>query len=166
MKRKKGFYSISVVAKMFSVHQQTVRMYEKEGLISPKRTEGNTRLFSEEDVDRLEEVINLTHKMGVNLAGVQVILKLQKKVKKLQDDTNKLFEQMHGQLEEQSDEYKTVIQKDGEKLLEIKKEGGRKGVSPVDVEVEKSNIQNNNRDTNDPDSDDSDDWEIEYEDDK
>src|SRR3989339_1989297 len=98
MKRRKGFYSISVVSKMFNVHQQTVRMYEKEGLISPKRTEGNTRLFSEEDVDRLEEVINLTHKMGVNLAGVQVILKLQKKVKKLQDDTNKLFEQMHGQL--------------------------------------------------------------------
>jgi MerR family transcriptional regulator, heat shock protein HspR len=69
MRRRKGFYSISVVAKMFSVHQQTIRMYEKEGLISPKRTEGNTRLFSEEDVDRLEEVIFLTHKMGVNLAG-------------------------------------------------------------------------------------------------
>ena len=95
MRRKKGFYSISVVAKMFSVHQQTIRMYEKEGFIAPKRTDGNTRLFSEEDVDRLEEVINLTHKMGVNLAGVQMILKLQKKIRRLQGEMNKLFEQMH-----------------------------------------------------------------------
>ena len=77
MKRRKGFYSISVVSKMFSVHQQTIRMYEKEGLVCPKRTNGNTRLFSEDDVDRLEQVINLTHKMGINIAGVQMILKLQ-----------------------------------------------------------------------------------------
>ena len=83
-KRKKGYYSISVVAKMFSVHQQTIRLYEKEGLISPKRSSGNTRLFSEEDVDRLEEIIYLTHKLGVNLSGVEVILSLQKKVSKLQ----------------------------------------------------------------------------------
>ena len=88
MKRKKGFYSISVVAEMFEVHQQTIRMYEKEGLIAPKRSDGNTRLFSEEDVDRLEEIIYLTHKMGVNLAGVEIILKLKKRVGKLQDELN------------------------------------------------------------------------------
>ena len=57
MKRKKGYFSISAVAEMFSVHQQTIRLYEKEGLITPKRSEGNTRLFSEEDVNRLEEII-------------------------------------------------------------------------------------------------------------
>ena len=57
LKRKKGFFSISAVAKMFSVHQQTIRLYEKEGLIAPKRSAGNTRLFAEEDVDRLEEGI-------------------------------------------------------------------------------------------------------------
>ncbi len=73
MKRKKGFFSISAVAEMFSVHQQTIRLYEKEGLISPKRSDGNTRLFSEEDVDRLEEVIYLTHQLGINLAGVDMI---------------------------------------------------------------------------------------------
>ena len=54
IRRKKGFFSISAVAKMFSVHQQTVRLYEKQGLIAPKRSTGNTRLFSEEDIDRLE----------------------------------------------------------------------------------------------------------------
>ncbi len=165
MKRKKGFYSISVVAKMFSVHQQTIRMYEKEGLISPKRTEGNTRQFSEEDVDRLEEVINLTHKMGVNLAGVQIILKLQKKVKRLQEDMNKVFEQMQGQLEDQSDDYKAVIKKDGEKLIGMKEDGAKSGVSLVDVKAEKSNIQNSNRNADNPDSEDTDNWEIEYEDD-
>jgi len=71
IRRKKGFFSISAVAKMFSVHQQTVRLYEKQGLINPKRSSGNTRLFSEEDIDQLEEVIYLTHEMGINLAGVE-----------------------------------------------------------------------------------------------
>ena len=80
VKRKKAYYSISAVSKMFTIHQQTVRLYEKEGLISPKRSEGNTRLFSEEDVEQLEEVIYLTHQLGINLAGVQMILKLQKKM--------------------------------------------------------------------------------------
>src|SRR5688572_22585271 len=74
IRRKKGFFSISAVAKMFSVHQQTVRLYEKQGLINPKRSSGNTRLFSEEDIDQLEEVIYLTHEMGINLAGVEMIL--------------------------------------------------------------------------------------------
>src|SRR5439155_1330812 len=82
--RKKGYFSISAVSKMFSVHQQTIRLYEKEGLISPKRTSGNTRMFSEEDVNRLEEVIYLTHQLGINLAGVQMILKLEKQIKKMQ----------------------------------------------------------------------------------
>jgi len=84
LKRKKGYFSISAVAKMFSVHQQTIRLYEKEGLINPKRSIGNTRLFSEEDVDKLEEIIYLTHQLGVNLAGVQMIFKLKKQMSKMQ----------------------------------------------------------------------------------
>ena len=110
MKRKKGYFSISAVAKMFEVHQQTIRLYEKEGLISPKRSEGNTRLFSEEDVDRLEQIIYLTHKMGVNLAGVEIILKMQKKMKKLQEDMNKLFEHTQGQLTAESASLQTHAQ--------------------------------------------------------
>lgn len=151
MKRNKGFYSISVVAKMFSVHQQTIRMYEKEGLISPKRTEGNTRLFSEEDVDRLEEVIHLTHKMGINLAGVQMILKLQKKIKRLQTDMNKLFEQEQSELEKESEDYKRDIKKQGSRLLEMKKDNLSKK-SPIDIPSV-------------DDEEDVDDWEIEYDDD-
>jgi MerR family transcriptional regulator/heat shock protein HspR len=152
MKRRKGFYSISVVAKMFSVHQQTIRMYEKEGLISPKRTEGNTRLFSEEDVDRLEEVIFLTHKMGVNLAGVQMILKLEKKIKHMQGEMNKLFAQMQGQLEVESEKYKEDIKEQGEKLIAMKKDSSRKGA--IDITENMKDPKSS--------SEEKDDWEIDY----
>ena len=74
VKRKKGFYSISVVAKMFSVHQQTIRLYEKEGLISPKRSSGNTRLFSEADVDQLEKIIYLVENLKLYVSSKQSCL--------------------------------------------------------------------------------------------
>jgi MerR family transcriptional regulator/heat shock protein HspR len=99
MRKKQGTYSISVVADMLGIHQQTIRLYEKEGLINPNRSSGNTRQFTEEDVEQLEEVIHLTHKLGVNLAGVSMILKLQKKIKKLQGQINRLFEETSNSLE-------------------------------------------------------------------
>lgn len=147
-KRRKGYYSISVVAKMFGVHQQTIRLYEKEGLIAPKRSAGNTRLFSEEDVDRLEEIIYLTHKLGVNLAGVEVILGLQKKVTKLQNEINKLFEQTQDQLEEESEGLKEAAKKQARRLVEIKQEKKEEvqTTQPVDVDI-------------------VDDWEVSYDDD-
>ena len=126
MKRRKGFYSISVVAKMFSVHQQTIRMYEKQGLICPQRSTGNTRLFSEDDVDRLEEVIYLTHKLGVNLAGVEIILKQQKKIKRMQDEINKLFKTAEGEFEQENKELRDSMRKNMERLAEIKKDNESK----------------------------------------
>jgi MerR family transcriptional regulator/heat shock protein HspR len=122
MTKRKGFYSISVVSKMFSIHQQTIRMYEKEGLITPMRSDGNTRLFSEDDVERLEEIINLTHNMGVNLKGVEVILKLQKKVSRMQSEMNKLFKQLQGQLDDEGSVYKNMVKKQAEQLGSIKQE--------------------------------------------
>jgi MerR family transcriptional regulator, heat shock protein HspR len=122
MRRRKGFYSISVVAKMFSVHQQTIRMYEKQGLITPKRSSGNTRLFSEEDVDRLEEVIYLTHKLGVNLSGVEMILKLQKKIKRMQEEMNKIFDSTSGEFEQHSQKFKDDIKEQVGRLASIRKE--------------------------------------------
>ena len=174
MKRKKGFYSISVVAKMFSVHQQTIRMYEKEGLLAPKRSDGNTRLFSEEDVDRLEEIINLTHKMGVNLAGVEIILRLQKKIKRLQDDMNKLFNNAQGQLEQESDEFRSDLKKQAERLGEMKKEGvakvreGALNISPITIDSENKNGENKKRNHTQSvqESSSQDDWEIDYDNDK
>ena len=122
MKRKKGYFSISAVAKMFSVHQQTIRLYEKEGLISPKRSEGNTRLFSEEDVDRLEEIIYLTHKLGINLAGVDIILKLQKQIKKLQKEVNIVFKNAQSELTKHSEAARQEIRNSASRLALIKKE--------------------------------------------
>jgi len=131
IKRKKGYFSISAVAKMFSIHQQTIRLYEKEGLISPKRFEGNTRLFSEEDIDRLEEIINYTHTMGINLAGVEMILKLQKQVKKMQNDMNNLFENIQGQLQNDSMQSQKIIQTTAEQLSLLKKGSPKKQVEKV-----------------------------------
>ncbi len=123
MRRKKGYFSISAVAKMLSVHQQTIRMYEKEGLISPRRSEGGTRLFAEGDVDRLEEIIHLTHKMGVNLAGVEIILRLQKKMNKLQDEVNKLFGSLQGQLDDETEALKDDTRVQVKQLQSLKKSG-------------------------------------------
>jgi MerR family transcriptional regulator, heat shock protein HspR len=122
MKRKKGFFSISAVAKMFSVHQQTIRLYEKEGLITPKRSTGNTRLFSEEDVDKLEQVIYLTHELGINLAGVEMVLRLQKQIKKMQKEINKAFQETNDQLDKENTLFKEQAQERAQRLLDMKKE--------------------------------------------
>jgi MerR family transcriptional regulator/heat shock protein HspR len=120
IRRKKGFFSISAVAKMFSVHQQTVRLYEKQGLISPKRSTGNTRLFSEEDIDRLEEVIYLTHEMGINLAGVEMILRLKKQIKKMQGEMNKIFDSTQEELDLETEKSKAIVQASSQQLLSLK----------------------------------------------
>lgn len=154
MKKRKGFYSISVVAKMFSVHQQTIRMYEKEGLITPKRSEGNTRLFSEEDVERLEEVIYLTHKLGVNLAGVEIILKLQRKVKRMHEDMNKMFEAAQKNLEEEGEAFKQDLKQQVGRLVKIKQETVAQKSNPrlIALKSEKKNKDDdsdNNSDVSD-----------------
>ncbi len=106
---------------MFSVHQQTIRLYEKEGLITPKRTEGNTRMFTEDDVEKLEEVIHLTHELGINLAGVQMILKLQRSIKKLQKQMNDTLEQVQDDLKHEVNVSKNIIANKASELIKIKK---------------------------------------------
>ncbi len=121
MKRNKGYFSISAVSAMFSVHQQTIRLYEKEGLISPKRSDGNTRLFSEEDVNRLEEILYLTHTLGVNLAGVEMIFKLQKQIKKMQKEMNDLFKNAQKELEEETTAHAYAIKESKNRLSILKR---------------------------------------------
>src|SRR3990172_6925028 len=77
-------YMISVVSEMLGVHPQTLRIYEREGFIKPKRSGGNTRLYSEEDVEKLEMILRLTRDLGVNLAGVEVILSMREKMETMQ----------------------------------------------------------------------------------
>ncbi|MCB1045304.1 MAG: helix-turn-helix transcriptional regulator [Acidobacteria bacterium] len=90
-KRSPGYYSISVVAKTFGIHPQTLRLYEREGLLEPTRTDGNTRLYSDEDIKRLEAILNLTRELGVNLAGVDIILKMREQMETMQNDVNELL---------------------------------------------------------------------------
>ncbi len=77
-------FQISVVARMVGLHQQTIRSYERIGLVQPARSQGNTRLFSYQDVERLQQVVRLVNDLGVNLAGVEVILRLSRQVEELQ----------------------------------------------------------------------------------
>ena len=83
-------YMISVVAKSYGIHPQTLRLYEREGLLKPSRTEGNTRLYSEEDLRQLEVILNLTRDLGVNLAGVDIILNLKQQMQRLQQENEML----------------------------------------------------------------------------
>jgi MerR family transcriptional regulator/heat shock protein HspR len=77
---------ISVVANNYGIHPQTLRLYEREGLLKPSRTEGNTRLYSEEDLHQLEVILNLTRDLGVNLAGVEIVLNMRKKLEQMQSE--------------------------------------------------------------------------------
>ena len=89
---KNHFFLISVVAKVLSIHPQTLRQYEREGLVEPSRTDGKMRLYSQKDVDRVKTILNLTRELGVNLAGVDVILQLKEKIDDLEatiDELNK-----------------------------------------------------------------------------
>lgn len=122
MKRKKGHYSISAVAEMFSVHQQTIRLYEKEGLVKPKRSAGGTRMYSEEDIDQLEEIIHLTNKLGVNIAGVTQIIKLKKQINKMQQEMNKLFDTTQAELDDQVASSKQEAEESLNQLMKIKKD--------------------------------------------
>ena len=106
-KQQPGYFSISVVAKTYGIHPQTLRMYEREGLLKPSRTEGNTRLYSQNDVDRLESILNLTRDFGVNLAGVDIIIKLREQMERMQEDVNELLKAFHQVLVETSEDGET-----------------------------------------------------------
>lgn len=90
--RRDGFVLIGEIARRYSIHPQTLRMYEREGLIQPDRTEGNTRLYSIETIERLEIVLTLTRDLGVNLAGVEVILNMKERLESLQQHTGRLID--------------------------------------------------------------------------
>ncbi|HSC25073.1 MAG TPA: MerR family transcriptional regulator [Candidatus Babeliales bacterium] len=158
IRRKRGFFSISAVAKMFSVHQQTVRLYEKQGLISPKRSSGNTRLFSEDDIDQLEEVIYLTHEMGINLAGVEMILRLKKQIKKMQNEMNKIFDSTQQELDQENEKSKEIVQNSYQRLLRLKNKDEKETATDV-----ATNKQDNST-KKQAEAVDMSSWEIDYED--
>src|SRR5665647_2185728 len=82
-RKSKGAYMISAVAEMYEIHPQTLRLYEREGLLLPSRTEGNTRLYTDEDLERLEFILNLARDLGVNIAGIAIILQMRERMEEM-----------------------------------------------------------------------------------
>lgn len=100
MKRKAKTYTISAVADQYGIHPQTLRLYEREGLLKPSRSEGNTRLYTDPDLARLELILSLTRDLGVNLAGVEIILNMREKMDAMQQEFERFFQYLQSHADE------------------------------------------------------------------
>ena len=96
--RSKAAYMISSVAEQYGVHPQTLRLYEREGLLKPSRSDGNTRLFTDEDLERLEVILHLTRDLGVNLAGVEIILNMRNRMESMQKQIEEFVQSLNLEL--------------------------------------------------------------------
>jgi MerR family transcriptional regulator, heat shock protein HspR len=83
-RKKQGAYMISAVAEMYGIHPQTLRLYEREGLLKPSRTEGNTRLYTDQDLERLEFILSLARDLGVNISGIAIIIQMRERMDEMQ----------------------------------------------------------------------------------
>lgn len=97
-KAKKAAFMISAVAEQYQLHPQTLRMYEREGLLTPSRSEGNTRLYTQDDLERLEVILKLTRELGVNLAGVEIILNMREKMAEMQKQIEQFVSSLNTEL--------------------------------------------------------------------
>lgn len=96
--KSKAAYMISSVAEQYGLHPQTLRLYEREGLLQPSRSEGNTRLYTDDDLERLEVILHLTRDLGVNLAGVEIILNMREKMAEMQKQIQDFFGSLNREL--------------------------------------------------------------------
>jgi MerR family transcriptional regulator/heat shock protein HspR len=96
--KSKAAYMISSVAEQYAIHPQTLRLYEREGLLKPSRSDGNTRLYTDEDLERLEVILHLTRDLGVNLAGVEIILNMREKMAEMQRQVEDIVSTMNSEL--------------------------------------------------------------------
>jgi MerR family transcriptional regulator, heat shock protein HspR len=92
--KKERTYLISAVASKYNIHPQTLRLYEREGLLVPSRSKGNTRYYTDEDLKKLEFILNLSREMGVNLAGIEIIYNMKMKMEKMQEEFGKFLEEL------------------------------------------------------------------------
>ena len=123
---KNKYYHISTVANIYNVHPQTLRLYEREGLLKPSRSKGNTRLYSEQDLARLEFILNLTRDLGVNLAGVEVVINMKEKMEKIEDEVNEFLnyirmEFFEGREEEFETKKDSLVRMNQTKIIKIEK---------------------------------------------
>jgi MerR family transcriptional regulator/heat shock protein HspR len=96
--KSKAAYMISAIAEQYEIHPQTLRLYEREGLLKPSRSEGNTRLYTVEDIERLEVILHLTRDLGVNLAGVEIILNMREKMGEMQSQIQQFISTLNSEL--------------------------------------------------------------------
>ena len=96
--KSKAAYMISAVAEQYQIHPQTLRLYEREGLLAPSRSEGNTRLYTDDDLERLEVILKLTRDLGVNLAGVEIILNMRAKMEAMQQQIEEFVASLNTEL--------------------------------------------------------------------
>ena len=101
-KSKSAAYMISAIAEQYEIHPQTLRLYEREGLLKPSRSEGNTRLYTAEDIERLEVILHLTRDLGVNLAGVEIILNMREKMGQMQNQIQEFVATLNRELTERA----------------------------------------------------------------
>ena len=109
-KKGKAAYMISAVAETYDIHPQTLRLYEREGLLKPSRSEGNTRLYTQEDIQRLELILSLTRDLGVNLAGVEVVLNMRQRMEDMQREMQQFIEYIEREFANRSPELNEKIQ--------------------------------------------------------
>jgi len=98
--KSKAAYMISAVAEQYAIHPQTLRLYEREGLLAPSRSDGNTRLYTDEDLERLEVILKLTRDLGVNLAGVEIILNMREKMEAMQKQVEGFIDNLNQEISE------------------------------------------------------------------
>src|ERR1700753_1639841 len=97
-RKSKGAYMISAVAEMYEIHPQTLRLYEREGLLQPSRTVGNTRLYTDEDLERLEFILNLARELGVNIAGIAIILQMRERMEEMNRQMQDIINYMRSEM--------------------------------------------------------------------
>jgi len=125
-KEPKNYHHISSVSRMFNIHPQTLRLYEREGLLKPSRSEGNTRLYTDEDLRQLEMILNLIRDLGVNLAGVEVILNMRKKIERIEAEVYEFLEYIKKEFfEGREDEFesrkKSLVRMSQTKMIKVEK---------------------------------------------
>ena len=120
MKKKTKTYTISAVAEIYEIHPQTLRLYEREGLLKPSRSDGNTRLYTDVDLERLEVILSLTRELGVNLAGVEIILNMREKMNQMQSEFERFFEYLRTHADEFS--HRVEIFSESEALIPISRQ--------------------------------------------
>lgn len=115
-KKDRPLYVISVAAELVDMHPQTLRLYERKGLIEPSRSAGKTRLYSQRDIEHLQEIRRLTQELGVNLAGVEEIIRLRRKLDTLQGKMEQNIDTLQNRLQESMTSYKGALDAPSEEI--------------------------------------------------